>query len=347
MTRTHVTTRLRSAAVVAAALSVLAAALLGGCAERQRIIEQTVGAKAQDVASEAESSHVPDELLTWEMVQEVDPGFEEARGVAFGPNDALYIAGDEAVRKVTAEGQVEWEMAVGDEPSCLTLDREGAIVVGLRGGVEVYDQSGRLQDAFTSEDRRTWITSLAATPGGIYVADAGNRRVLRYDGNARVSVFVTKDEARGIPALSIPSPHLDIVAAADPASDGSPDTLVVVNPGRGSIQYHSLQDGSLLRSWQKRGNDTEGFGGCCNPTDIALLPDGRVVTSEKGIPRVKVYSDDGELLSVVMPPDAFQRGTSGIDLATDSSGRVAVLDPERGVVRLYEEKGGEQGTVSE
>ncbi len=93
-----------------------------------------------------------------------------------------------------------------------------------------------------------------------------------------------------------------------------------------------------MRSWGLSSNGLEGFGGCCNPTDIALLPDGRVVTSEKGLPRVKVYSADGQLLSVVVPPEEFRPNAVGIDLAA-SGMTIAVLDPDDDVVRLYKERG--------
>ncbi len=333
------------ALALVATMSMLTAVFVAGCAQRQEIIEQTVAAKGQDVAAEAEASHVPEELLTWEVVQEVDPGFEKAVAVAFDGSGALYIAGDEAVRKMTAAGQVEWELPVGGEPNCLTIGPDDAMVVGLRDRVAIYDQGGQLVDAVDIEEPRTWITSVAIGPDAIYVADAGNRRVLRYDADRQSSVFVTKDEARGIPALSVPSPHLDIEAI--PAISSSPTELVVVNPGRHSIQYHSLPGGDLMRSWHKSTNAVEGFGGCCNPTNIAVLSDGRVVTSEKGLPRVKVYSSEGDLLSVIAPPDEFARSASGIDLAADASGRVAVLDPKRNVVRLYEERTADQETVSE
>ena len=79
------------------------------------------------------------------------------------------------------------------------------------------------------------------------------------------------------------------------------------------------------------------FCGCCNPTDIALTGKGYVVTAEKGLPRVKVHSAEGELLSVVAPPTQLDRAAAGIDLAVDGQGRVIVLDPVEGVVRLYEE----------
>ena len=325
--------------LLVAALTAMLVAVLAGCAERQEIIEQTVCVKAEDLVAETEASQVTDEFLTWTKVSEVDPGFDEARAVAFGPDDALYVAGDEAVRKMTGDGQVEWELPVSGEPACLTFDPDGALLVGLRKSVEVYDQGGQLLQTLAIDERRTWVTSIAAWSDDRFVADAGNRRVLRYDASGeRVGEIIGEDQQPGIPKLSVPSPHLDLVAGAD-------GNLWMTNPGRRSIQVLSRSDGSMVASWDRRGNDVAGFLGCCNPTDIALLPDDRVVTAEKGLPRVKVYSGDGELLSVVAGPDTFRSGTAGIDVATDSSGRVAVLDPKRRVVRLYEEEGGEQEAV--
>ncbi|MFP4248067.1 MAG: hypothetical protein ACLFU7_00325 [Armatimonadota bacterium] len=318
------------------AIALLATAL-SGCPQRQEIIEQTVAVKAENVASQAEASHVPEQLLTWETVGEIDPGFAEATAIAFDAPGALYVAGDEAVRKMTADGQVEWELPVGGEPTCVAVDPEGTILVGTRQSVEVYDQSGQLLMTLAPEGENTWITSIAAWPDDRFVADAGSRRILRYDGTGNLlGEFAGMDPERGIPALSIPSPHLDVATGPD-------GNLWLSNPGRLAVQIHSRTDGALVNSWRRVGNDVEGFGGCCNPTDIAVLPDGRVVTSEKGLPRVKVYSTDGELLSVVVPPGKLARSSVGIDLAIDPSGRVAVLDPHRDIVRIYEETAQEAG----
>ncbi|HCA48461.1 MAG TPA: hypothetical protein DEP45_14235, partial [Armatimonadetes bacterium] len=99
-------TRARAIPTIAALAAMAVFAM--GCQQRQEVIEQTVGAKARDIASEAQAGHVPPELLTWEMVAEVNPGFEEATAVAFDAQGGLYIAGDAAVRKFDANGQMEW-----------------------------------------------------------------------------------------------------------------------------------------------------------------------------------------------------------------------------------------------
>ena len=82
----------------------------------------------------------------------------------------------------------------------------------------------------------------------------------------------------------------------------------------------------------------EGFCGCCNPTHFIILEDDSFVTSEKGLPRVKMYNRIGELVSVVAPTDQFVESTVGLDLAVDSSQRIYVLDPMQRLVRIFEKK---------
>ena len=105
---------------------------------------------------------------------------------------------------------------------------------------------------------------------------------------------------RRIGGLVAPSPHLDVAAAPD-------GTAWVTNPGRHRLEHYSA-DGQLLRTWGKASAAIAGFTGCCNPTDIAVLPDGRLVTAEKGIPRVKIYKTNGTFESVVAGPESFTAG---------------------------------------
>ena len=91
----------------------------------------------------------------------------------------------------------------------------------------------------------------------------------------------------------------------------------------------------------------ENFCGCCNPVNLAVLADGRIVTAEKGIPRVKVHAADGRFECVVAGPKQLaptktiteetrtQFKLLAVDLAVDSGGRVLVLDPARRSVRIF------------
>jgi hypothetical protein len=72
-------------------------------------------------------------------------------------------------------------------------------------------------------------------------------------------------------------------------------------PGARRIEAFTL-DGDLLGHWGEASSRIEGFFGCCNPSHLAVLADGRFVTSEKGVPRVKIYSAQGEFESVIAAP---------------------------------------------
>ena len=59
---------------------------------------------------------------------------------------------------------------------------------------------------------------------------------------------------------------------------------------------------------------------------------GRVIVSEKAGPRAKIYSPEGELLTVVSD-DAFDPAAKNMDIAVDPAGRIYVVDTERLEVR--------------
>ena len=75
------------------------------------------------------------------------------------------------------------------------------------------------------------------------------------------------------------------------------------------------------------GRDPQGFPGCCNPTNVALGAEGRVVVTEKAGPRVKVYDADGVLLSVVADA-GFPPAAKNMDVAVDDAGLIYVADTE-------------------
>jgi len=125
--------------------------------------------------------------------------------------------------------------------------------------------------------------------------------------------------------------------------------LRVVNPGPHKIEAYTFY-GDMEFSWGETSIGIKGFSGCCNPVSFAILPDGRFVTAEKGVPRVKIYSDSGVFLSVVAGMESF-RDTVGVydpddtgdtrkalDVAVDSGGRILVLDPVDKSVRVFVEK---------
>jgi hypothetical protein len=162
----------------------------------------------------------------------------------------------------------------------------------------------------------------------VFVADAGNRVVWRFDGTGRLLGMIGRRGGSGPePRFIVPSPSLDLAVAPDA-------TLWAVNPGRLRLEQFTL-DGEPLSSWGKASMKIDGFCGCCNPTHIAVDAKGRFFTSEKGIPRVKLYDPDGSFVGVVAPPAQFEEDAVGLDLAVDAEGRLLVLDPAAGAIRVF------------
>lgn len=275
---------------------------------------------------------VPEELLRWRRIAEIPTGMHKPRDIALGPGGSIYVAGDRAIRHFDARGALSGDIPLDDAPHGLAVDTDGAMFVALRDRVLVLGPDGEAVSRWAPPAGTPYLTSVALTASEVWVGDAGNRVVLRYDRQGRpLSRVGGADPASGEPGLIMPSPHLDVVVTPD-------GSILVNNPGRLRVETYD-GEGNLLHHWGEASVEIEGFGGCCNPTDIAVLPEGGVVTAEKGLPRVKVYRPDGSLESVVAPPAELSATAEGFALTADSRGRVFALDPVAGVVLVYERAG--------
>ena len=252
-------------------------------------------------------------------------------GIAIGPDDQIYVSGDDSVLIFDGNGILQSEISSVGIARCLTVDGNQDVYLGMEDHVEVYDRDGEKKANWESLGEEAIITSIAVSKNSVFVADAGNLIVWKFDksGNRLIRIG-EKNDAKDIPGFIIPSPFFDV--AIDP--DGF---LWVANTGRHSLENYT-QDGNFRTSWGEFGMEMERFCGCCNPSHFTILEEGSFVTSEKGIARVKVSNRLGEFVSVVAGPDQFIEGTVGLDLAVDSSQKIFILDPFQKLVRIFEKK---------
>jgi hypothetical protein len=265
----------------------------------------------------------------------------EARRMAMAHDDTLYICSGNYVTAVNKSGERGAEIALAEPPRCVAAARDGAIFIGVRDHIEVFDAKGTRQATWDSPGKKPWLTGLALTENEVFAADAGNRVILRYEKSGKlVRRIGEQDKKRNIPGFIIPSPFLDVEIARD-------GLLRVNNPGRHRVESYTA-DGDFEGSWGTVSMGIAGFCGCCNPINLALLPDGRFVTCEKGLPRVKIYSASGEFESVVAGVESFAENgkacgpsdctAGGLDAVVDSQGRIFILDFVTGDVRVMRAK---------
>jgi len=259
------------------------------------------------------------------------PRMNATHGIAFNNTDGIFICGENNVEIYESTGKFVTGFAITGTANCLDVNQDGSIFLGMENHVEVFDKTGKQLKIWKTIGNNPVITSIVVTGKDVFVADAGDKVVYHCDlsGNL-LNKIGEKDPAKGIAGFVVPSPYFDLKVGRDGG-------LWVVNPGRHRLEKYD-HDGNILSEWGESTMAMEGFCGCCNPSNFAMLPDGSFVTSEKGIERIKVYGADGKFKYVVAGPGSFIEGTRGLDLAVDTKGRILVLDPEKKQVRIFELK---------
>lgn len=263
--------------------------------------------------------------------------------VAIGTDDRIYIAGDSAVHIYGIEGGILQELALDEPATCMDVDDTGRIYIGYKDRVETISADGSSIERWTRLGSNSWITSIAVAGTGtgerlVYVADAGQKMVFVFSEAGALEETIVRlpvesqnqamkpDAPDG--AFIVPSPYFDLIALPDGGA-------WIVNPGMHRLLRIS-RGGEVVNWFGRSSADVDGFSGCCNPVNIALLPSGDLLTCEKGITRVKIVSPEGRLVDLVAGPDQFEVGNAAMDCAVDSTGRIVLLDPSAGAVRIFE-----------
>ena len=299
------------------------------------------------VADDPTAADKADEEAALKAAEPIDPasiGYHEAgtfpvafrqpRALAADADARIYVGGDRAVQRYLGDGKKLNEIALQGEPVCLAvggLDHvsPGQLYVGMHDHVEVYDPQGTRVEVWPSRGPQAIFTSITTTDHEVWVADAGNRLVWRFEATGRLLGPVGQpDPSQNRPGFLITDPNhfFDLAAGID-------DLVYVVNPRLLHVEGYT-HDGDHETTWGKGSPAVADFFGCCNPAQLAVLPDGRFVTAEKGIPRVKIYSRSGRFQTVVAGPP--QLTDTPADLAADWHGRVLVLDGRAAKVRVFE-----------
>ena len=267
-------------------------------------------------------------VLTATIGSQALPAFRESLlDVAVGPDDHVHALGDGEIRVFAADGSLVRRWRVADSAECVGLGPDGRVYVGGAGRIDVFESGGRPAGgfAFGAAGEKPAVSAIKVLNRDVLVADPSARIIRRFDAGGR-ELGLIGDRGK-TKAFILPNGRLDIDV------DGA-GVVRATDTGRHQVSAWAI-DGTPLGKFGKFGmTDPADFVGCCNPVNVATTPDGKVVTSEKMVARVKVFEPDGRLLAVI-GTEHFDPKCTQIHLAVDSNGRILAADPVRRRIQVF------------
>lgn len=260
-------------------------------------------------------------------------GIRQGRRIVAGPDGTILVAANRSVLQFDSRGRKLQSLNLSRPVRGVAAAGDGSLFVVFLTHIESISADGTKRVQWEAPAEKCGLCDIALGGENVFVADAVQGVVWKFDPNGRRLQAIRG--ARGL--FTSPAEHFSITT--------DEDTLYVANAGRHRVETFTF-DGMHTGSWGRRSRSVEGFSGCCNPVGLALLPDGRVVTAERGLSRVKVYDSSGKMLSVLARPEQFVQNTElsqsddagchagGMALAVDAQHRVLVLDRVTGDIHL-------------
>jgi hypothetical protein len=274
---------------------------------------------------------VPEELIHYKETKNFKVGFQEPAGITIH-NNHIYLVGDNKLKIIETSGKLINECDFDEKPTTVEVFGD-SIFVAFEKRIQVLNNNLEPISDWGIDKENALIKSVAVNGNDVFIADAGTRRVFRFNREGELqNEFEGKASEDVLHGFIIPSPYFDM----DINEYGD---MWIVNPGLHSLENYTAE-GRLREHWKASGNNTENFSGCCNPAHFCFLPDGSFVTSEKGLVRMKVYKPSGEFSGVVAPPTKFEDKIEGQapDVAVDSESNIYALDFDRNVLRVFAPK---------
>jgi len=267
-------------------------------------------------------------LIKYKEVKRIRAALSKPKALAYF-NGYLGIAYDNQLQVIDTTGQEYINRAIRDTITSISFAPDGRIFLGCGNQVFVYDMENDKLDKWKMIGPASYITSIVFKENTIFIADVDGPRVHRFNNNGeKLNSFDGKGRIERDVGFVIPSPYFDLAIGPD-------DQLWVANTGLQSIENYE-DNGELRSYWGEPSYKLDGFVGCCNPAQFAILSDGSFVTCEKGIVRIKVYHPSGQLESVVAPPNDFNLTSEPADLAVDENDGIYALDVSRKIIRKFE-----------
>ena len=246
------------------------------------------------------------------------------RSLAVDPTGNIYAANGSQITVFDAAGRLRRRWSTSQPVYSVAVAPDGAVYTGQSHRIEIFDGAGNYVRTWRSDELLWRVTAIGFGGGDVLAGDAMGRAIRRFDAAGKFRNNIGTDNP--LNGLAVPNGVVDF--GVDPQG-----VIHVANPGRHRVERYSPEGELLGHIGRFHGTDPAGFGGCCNPTNVAVHD--RIYVTEKAGPRAKVYSFTGELEAVIAA-DAFDSNCKNMSIAVDRRGRVYVADTVRLAILVFE-----------
>ncbi len=180
---------------------------------------------------------------------------------------------------------------------------EGAIYVLYPTFIEVYTANGELLHEWEACSELSDYCSFTLAGDFVFVTDVENKNICKYTKEGNFVKFIQSPRD-----FIIPSYSFDI--------ESRNDTIYCVNSGRHLIETYTL-DGNFIAAFGGPGAEAGFFAGCCNPVYISFTPEGELITSEKGNPRISAFERNGNFKEILLNSRILGGGNNAYEVKSE------------------------------
>ena len=216
----------------------------------------------------------------------------------------FFISAGQSVYIYNTAGTQLSSFSVKNDVRDITVENE-RIYVLYPTLIEVYDENGQLTLSWESCSDLSDYCSFALAGDYVFVTDVENSNICQYTKDGNFRRFIQSPQG-----FIIPSYSFDI--------DSRGDTIYCVNSGRHLIETYTL-DGHFIASFGGAGTSGGFFAGCCNPSYISFTPEGTLLTSEKGNPRICSFEHNGNFKEVLLNSRLMGGGSVAYKVKADEN----------------------------
>jgi len=217
-------------------------------------------------------------------------------------NGKLFISTGETVYIYDTKGNRLGSFPVKQGVRDITVENEKIYLLHPTF-IEVYSINGELTHGWEACSELSDYCSFTLAGDFLFVTDAENKNICKYTKEGNFVKFIKSPRD-----FIIPSYSFDI--------ESRNDTVYCVNSGRHLIETYTL-NGDFIAAFGGSGGEAGFFAGCCNPVYISFTPEGELITSEKGNPRVSIFERNGNFKEVLLNNRLLGGGSKAYETRTD------------------------------